>query len=355
MNEVRCIEEHHSPNASLYCGDSVEIVKGIPSESVGLSVFSPPFPSMYAYTNSARDIGNTRTFHEMLDHFALLLPDLLRITKPGRSCAVHLTQAVAFKHSDGYCGLKDFRGECIRRFEDAGFIYYGEVTIDKNPQLKAIRTKDRGLLFKTLSQDSSHMHMALADHLLQFRKPGDNPEPIPAGQSWKYENTDGWISSEEWIRWARPVWYAADWTPNREILRELLRNPERLNDARLEELAEAIRAAGLVLIDETGINETDVLNVSQARETDDERHLCPLQLGVIERCVKLWSNPGDVVFSPFLGIGSEIYQAVLLGRKGIGCELKRSYYLQAVRNVLRAESAKGQLSLFDLEADLCPV
>jgi hypothetical protein len=348
QSEVRVLDQHHTPNAALYCGDSIELIRGIPSESVGLCLFSPPFPSMYAYTNSARDIGNTRTFHEMLEHFGHLLADLLRVTQPGRTCAVHLTQAVAFKGVDGYCGLKDFRGETIQRMEAAGWIYYGEVTIDKNPQLKAIRTKDRGLLFKTLAQDSSHMHMALADHLLQFRKPGENAAPIRAGQSWRYENTGGWITSEEWVRWARPVWYAADWTPNRRILRALIENPERLLDERLVEIAEAIRAAGIVLRDETGISEPDVLNVSQARDTDDERHLCPLQLGVIERAVKLWSNPGDVVFSPFMGIGSEVYQALLLRRKGLGFELKSSYFRQAVRNVENAESDAGQLSLMDL-------
>ena len=185
---------------------------------------------------------------------------------------------------------------------EAGWIHYGEVTIDKNPQMKAIRTKDAGLLFKSLATDSARMHMALADYILQFKKPGENAEPIRAGISEKYDNRDGWITAEEWIRWARPVWYASDWNP---------------------------------IGSKDEITESDVLNVAQARETDDERHLCPLQLGVIERCVKLWSAPGDVVFSPFAGIGSEGYVSLKLGRRFVGCELKESYWKSARINLER--------------------
>lgn len=300
---------------TLYLGDCVEQMANVEDESVGLSIFSPPFPSMYAYTNSPRDMGNATSFDEMLDHFRFLLPELLRATKPGRTCAIHLTQAVAFKSKDGHCGMKDFRGATIAMMQDAGWIYYGEATIDKNPQLKAIRTKDRGLLFKTLATDASHMHMALADYLLQFRKPGDNEEPIRAGISDKYGNLNGWITQDQWIRWARPVWYAADFVPE----------------------------GG-----DTGINETDVLNCLMARENDDERHLCPLQLGVIERAIKLWSNPGDLVLSPFAGIGSEGYQSVLLGRRFLGIELKRSYFEIARRNLESAEIQAGQPTLFDV-------
>jgi hypothetical protein len=294
----------------LLLGDSCKTLVELKTGSVGHSVFSPPFPSMYVYTNSPHDIGNCASFEEMLSHFRFLIPELLRVTMPGRSCSVHLTQALSFVGKDGHAGMKDFRGATIRAFEDAGWHYYGEVAIDKNPQLKAIRTKDRGLLFKTLATDSAHMHMAMADYLLQFRAPGDNPEPIRAGISDKYGNPDGWISQDEWIRWARPVWYAADFAP-----------------------------------DGDGIAETDVLNVSQARDTNDERHLCPLQLGVIERSLKLWSNPGDLILSPFAGIGSEGYQAVRFGRRFIGGELKPSYFRQAVRNLKRAEAMSTQRSL----------
>lgn len=302
----------------MLLGDCIERIDDIPDNSVGLAIFSPPFPGMYAYTNSARDIGNTKNIEQMIAQFRYLLGEdkLLRIVKPGRSCCIHLTQTVAFKGVDGYIGIKDFRGKVIEQMENAGWIYYGEVCIDKNPQLKAIRTKDQGLLFKTLATDSSKMHMALADYLLQFRKPGDNTEPIRAGISEKYSNEDGWITQEEWIEWAAPVWYRK--TPHYP----------------------------------GGISETDVLNVSQARETDDERHLCPLQLGVIERAVKLWSNPGDVVFSPFAGIGSEGVGALKCGRNFTGIELKQSYYNQAVRNLTNHENKTHSFNLLDYEDNL---
>lgn len=298
---------------TIYLGDAVEVMDEIETESVGLSVFSPPFPGMYAYTNSSRDMGNVKSIGEMIEHFAFLVaPDkLLRVTMPGRSCCVHLTQAVAFKGTDGYIGLKDFRGAVIRTMEEAGWIYYGEVCIEKDPQVKAIRTKDAGLLFKSLATDSSRMHMALADYLLQFRKPGDNPAPIHAGISERYSNPDGWITSEEWIEWAAPVWYR--------------KRPSLPG----------------------GISETDVLNVAVARDNDDQKHLCPLQLGVIERAVKLWSNPGEIVLSPFMGVGSEGYKAVQLNRRFIGIELKASYFRTAAKYLEHA-LAHRQQDLFDL-------
>ena len=287
---------------NLFLGDSVERLDEIETESVGLSVFSPPFPGMYTYTNSARDIGNSKDIETLMNHFRFMMPKLLRVTMHGRTCAIHLTQQVAFKGTDGFIGLRDFRGRVIQEMTEAGWIYYGEVTIDKNPQMKAIRTKDAGLLFKSLATDSSRMHMALADYILQFRKPGENQAPIRAGISEKYGNKNGWITAEEWIRWARPVWYASDWNP---------------------------------IGSSNEITESDVLNVSQARETDDERHLCPLQLGVIERCVKLWSAPRELVLSPFAGIGSEGYVSLKLNRRFVGCELKESYWRSAIKNLER--------------------
>jgi hypothetical protein len=297
----------------LLLGDCVKRLSDVEAESAGLSVFSPPFPSMYAYTNSPHDMGNCADFEEMIEQFAFLVPELLRVTQPGRTCAIHLTQALAFLGKDGHVGMKDFRGRVIGAMEAGGWHYYGEVTIDKDPQLKAIRTKDRGLLFKTLASDSSHMRMALADYLLQFRKPGENRQPIRAGISSKYGNPDGWITQDEWIRWARPVWYAADFAP-----------------------------------DGDGIAETDVLNVAVAREAEDERHLCPLQLGVIERALKLWSNPGDLILSPFAGIGSEGVMALRLRRRFCGVELKSSYWATAARNLRQAENATKQGSLLAL-------
>ena len=290
-------------------GDSIELIEDVEPQSVGLSIFSPPFPGMYAYTDSPRDVGNSKDLDELVTHFSFLIPGLYRATMPGRSCAIHLTQQVAFKGTDGFTGLRDFRGRVISAMEAEGWIYYGEVCIEKDPQLKAIRTKDRGLLFKSLATDSSHMHMALADYMLQFRKPGDNPRPIRAGTSEKYGNPDGWITSEEWIEWASPVWHRA--TKDRP----------------------------------GGIRESNVLNVAAARCEEDERHLCPLQLDVIERAVKLWSNPGDLVLDPFGGVGSTGHEALKWNRRFLGFELKESYYRQAIKN-LQAAEALGGATLF---------
>lgn len=306
-------------NWTLYLGDCVEQLLHIGDETVGVSIFSPPFPGMYAYSNTKHDIGNCKTIDQLIEHFSYLAGPLLRVTMPGRTCAIHLTQMVAFKGADGFIGLRDFRGRVINMMEQAGWIYYGEVCIDKNPQVKAVRTNDAGLQFKSLSTDAARMHMALADYLLQFRKPGENPEPIRAGISTKYKS-DGWVTNEEWIEWARPVWYAAD--------------------------------HGIP----GGIRETDVLNVACARDGNDERHLCPLQLGVIERAIKLWSNPGDVVLDPFNGVGSTGYVALTIRhpngtpqpRRYIGIELKRSYFETARKNLHAAEGKIGATTLFDL-------
>lgn len=309
---IKCLDQEHQEDWSMYHGDSFDIIRGISNESIGLIVFSPPFPGMYTYTNSRRDMGNTRTFSENIEQFKFLMPEMLRIVMSGRHCCIHLCQGVAFKSRDGYIGIKDFRGEVIKAMENNGWIYYGEVCIDKDPQVKAIRTKDRGLLFKTLSTDSSHLHPALADYLLQFRKPGNSPESIKAGISKKYKS-DGWITAAEWIEWAAPVWY-----------RQTKNYPG-------------------------GIRETDVLQYRHAKNVKDEKHLCPLQLGVIERAVKLWSNPGDIVLSPFAGIGSEGFVSLKLKRKFIGFELKKSYYDVAVSNLKKVGTGSIQLNLFQVE------
>lgn len=298
----------------LYLGDCVAQMRHVANESVGLSVFSPPFPGMYAYTNSVHDMGNVQSIDEMIVQFAYLIPELYRVTMPGRSCCIHLTQAVAFKGTDGFSGLRDFRGKVIAAMEQQGWILVSERTIDKDPQVKAMRTNDAGLQFKSLAIDSARMTGALPDYLLQFRKPGQNPIPIRAGISTKYDNQAGWITNDEWIEWAGAVWYGA----HRGI--------------------------------PGGIRETDVLNAELAasKDADDEKHLCPLQLGVIERCIKLWSAPGDLVLDPFTGIGSTGYEAVRLGRRFVGCELKESYFKCAIRGLNRAEQERERPTLFDL-------
>lgn len=272
----------------IMLGDSTERLKEITSDSVGLSVFSPPFMSLYTYSPTERDLGNSKTEDEFFEHFNFIIKELLRVTMPGRNCAVHVANIASTLAHDGFIGLKDFRGDVIRAFQRGGWIYHGEVTIDKNPQVQAIRTHAKGLLFVQKDKDSSWLRPALADYIVIFRKPGENPEPIK-----------GEISNEEWIEYARPVWY--------------------------------------------GIKETEVLNASIARENKDERHICPLQLGTIERCIKLWSNLNDVVLSPFMGIGSEGFKALQLGRQFIGIELKESYFNIARKNLEEALAEKLML------------
>ena len=325
-------DEERGDGWNLMLGDSCERIKEIESNSVGLSVFSPPFPGMYAYTNSDRDIGNVKDFSELIEHFAYICGEMNRITMAGRCCCVHLTQEPVFKGRDGYVGLRDFRGDLIRLFESCGWFYYSEVTIDKNPMLKASRTKEATLLFKTLSKDSSCSRPALADYILVFKKAGENTVPIASGKHPRWNAEDGWITSEEWCEWAAPVWYRAmpktkspyqPWQgnyPSRHMATD-------------------------------GIRETDVLQVRSAKDSNDEKHLCPLQLGVIERCIKLWSAPLDTVFSPFAGIGSEGVMAKRLNRKFIGIELKPSYWNVAKENLKTACSDGNQNDLFDLPKD----
>jgi DNA modification methylase len=306
----------------IYNGDSIEVCRELTPDSIGLSVFSPPFPGMYAYTNSARDVGNVKSFAQLVEHFGYLAGSLLKATQPGRICAIHLTQEPVFKGRDGYVGLRDFRGDMIRAMQDIGWIYYSEVTIDKNPMLKASRTKEATLLFKTLAADSSMNRPALADYLVVFKKPGENSNPIKAGISERYDNRDGWITSDEWCEWASPVWYRA--MPKEK-------SPHYPYQENYPSRHQAT----------AGINEGDVLrNFVEGRDNEDEKHLCPLQLGVIERAVKLWSNPDDVVLSPFMGIGSEGYVAVRHNRRFIGCELKPSYFRVAARNLRDAEARR---------------
>lgn len=278
----------------IMLGDSVERINEIEDDSIGLSIFSPPFLSLYTYTPTERDVGNSKNESEFYNHFNYIIDGLLRITKPGRNCCVHVAQVPAMLARDGYIGLKDFRGKTVDAFEKRGWIFHGEVTIDKCPQAQAIRTHSKGLSFGQLKKDSSWLRPALADYILVFRKPGDNKEPILPD-----------ITNDEWIEWARPIWY--------------------------------------------GIRESDTLNIGEGRGNDDERHICPLQLGTIERCLRLWSNPGDTVFSPFMGIGSEGYQSIKFDRKFIGIELKKSYFDAAVKNMQRAINADSQLSLFSCE------
>ena len=285
------IDQAHGDGWSLFNGDSAEVLPGLPAHSIDLAVFSPPFSLLYTYSASDRDLGNSATDDQFWQHFGFISAELRRVMRPGRNVCVHVAQIPSQKARDGVIGLKDFRGDTIRHFQAAGFIYHGEVTIDKDPQAQAIRTKSKGLLFTQMRKDSVWSRPALADYILIFRAPGENATPIHPD-----------ITNDQWIEWARPIWY--------------------------------------------GIRETDTLNVAEGREAEDERHICPLQLGTIERCVRLWSNAGETVLSPFAGIGSEGFVSVKQGRRFVGVELKPSYWRAGVRNLRRAESESKPLDMF---------
>ena len=303
----------------LMLGDSCERLAEIAENSCGLSVCSPPFAQLYNYSPSPRDLSNSRDRAEFFQHYMFIIREQLRVTAPGRLACIHVQQITLQKVLHGVIGLTDFRGEVIRAFQGAGWVFHGEITIDKDPQAQAIRTKSQSLLFVTKDRDSSALRPALADYLLLFRKPGDNAVPV---------KTD--VTNEEWIAWARPIWPGC-------------------GDA---EAIEAMTELGLVLPRPAwyGIRETNTLNVRTARESADERHIAPLQLDLIERCVRLWSNAGETVASPFAGIGSEGYVAVKLGRRFEGIELKPSYWRTAVTNLKHAEAEFAAPALFEAGA-----
>lgn len=292
MSEPYITDDAAGESWRLMLGDSCERLAELPDESVDLSVYSPPFASLFTYSPSERDLGNSASRAEFLEHYGFIIRENLRLTKPGRICCVHVQQLTTTKVTHGYTGLTDFRGEVIRAYVDNGWYFHGEVTVNKDPQAQAIRTKAHALTFATKNRDSAGTRPALADYLLLFRKPGDNAVPIKND-----------VTNDEWIDWAQPVWW--------------------------------------------DIRETNTLNVRVARDEADERHICPLQLDFIERCVRLWSNPGEVVLSPFAGIGSEVYTARRLGRYGLGCELKPSYWRTAVDNLTQLDLELSHATLFD--------
>ena len=273
----------------MLLGDSCERLAELDDNSIDLSIFSPPFASLFTYSPSDRDLGNSANRDEFIEHFGFIIAELHRVIKPGRNACVHVQQVTTRKSVDGVVGLTDFRGDVIRAFTDGGFIFHGEVTVNKNPQAQALRTKATALTFATLRRDSASTRPALADYLLVFRVPGDNAVPIAPD-----------VTNDEWIEWAHPVWW--------------------------------------------NIRETDTLNTGVAKDNKDERHICPLQLPFIERCVRLWSNPGETVLSPFAGIGSEGYVAVKHGREFVGIELKPSYWKTACSNI---ESVASQATLME--------
>ena len=284
---------------AAYHGDCVEMVATIPDASVGFSIYSPPFSHLFIYSDSERDMGNAASDAEFLEHYGFLVRDLHRVTKPGRLTAVHCTDMPRSKHMTGAVSLWDMPGAIIRAHEEAGWHYHSRITVWKDPVVEMTRTKALGLLYQQVCKDSTRSRQGLPDYVLVFRKtPADEKQADRVGKD------SILFPVEMWQQWASPVWM--------------------------------------------DIHQTNVLNVKAARSDEDEKHLCPLQLDLIERAVRLWSNAGDVVLSPFMGIGSEGWASLKAGRRFVGVELKESYYRQAVKNLREAEASSGGGSLLSL-------
>ena len=296
---VNLIGQTVTDKYGCYNGDTVEFIRDVPDDSIHYTLFSPPFASLYTYSNSDRDMGNCKGDDEFYHHFKFLASELYRVTMPGRLLSFHCMDLPTLKSRDGFIGLKDFPAIVRQLFEDCGFIYHSRVTIWKNPVTEMQRTKALGLLHKQIRKDSAMCRQGIADYIITMRKPGENPEPMPH----THEN----FPVSVWQQYASPVWM--------------------------------------------DIKQSDTLNRRGAREEQDEKHICPLQLDVVQRCIELWTNPGDIVFDPFMGIGTVPYVALRLGRRGMGCELKTSYYEQTRINLENAANEQtapeivGQISI----------
>lgn len=304
---MKVLNQEKGKNWALYHGDSVEVLQGIPENSIHLSVTSIPFAQLYCYSNSERDMGNCKNDKEFYEQYKYLVKEWYRVMMPGRNVCIHCMNIPSMKERDGVIGIKDFRGDVIRMMQSHGFIYHSEVCIWRDPVVSMQRTKALGLLHKQIKKDSAISRMGLPDYVVTFRKPGDNPERIThTNESYPVSHWQE-VASPVWKEYASPVWW--------------------------------------------DINQGATLNRMGAKDENDEKHIAPLQLPVIERCVELWSNPGDVVLDPFNGIGSTGYQSLLMGRKYIGIELKESYYNVAIKNLREAESKDDtdNISLFDTE------
>lgn len=292
---MNCIEQVVTDTYTAVHGDCVEVLSGLPDHCIGYSIFSPPFASLYVYSNSPRDMGNVRDDAEFFEHFDFLIAQLRRVMKPGRNVSFHCMDMPASKERDGYIGLKDFPGDLIRAFQKHGFIFHSKATIWKDPVTAMQRTKALGLLHKSVRENSVMCRQGIPDYLVTMRAPGESE---------RVTHTHEQYPVDLWQKVASPVWM--------------------------------------------DINPSDTLQYQSAREHDDERHICPTQLQVIERGIMLWSNPDDIVLSPFMGIGSEGFVALQMGRRFVGAELKASYFRQAVGNL--AAAVQKTEDLFSLEA-----
>lgn len=305
--KVKVLAQESGKNFFVYNGDSTVVLQGIPDNSIHYCMTSIPFASLYTYSNSERDMGNCKSHDEFWEQYMFLGKEWYRVMMPGRCVSVHCMNLPMSKERDGQIGIVDFRGQLIRWMQQLGFIYHSEVCIWKNPVQSMQRTKALGLLHKQIKKDSCMSRMGIPDYVVTFRKPGDNPERVThTNETYPVSHWQE-VASPIWEEYASPVWW--------------------------------------------DINPSDTLNGKLAREDSDERHICPLQLSVIERCVELWTNPKDIVLDPFSGIGSTGYQSILMGRRYIGIELKESYYNLSVKNLQAAEAQKElqPTSLFDDE------
>ena len=330
---VKVIDQVVAENFAVYNGDSCELLKGIPENSIHYEIFSPPFASLYTYSDSERDMGNCKNNGEFFTQFHFLAAELFRVLMPGRLMSVHCMDIPAMKERDGFIGLMDFPGQLIALFQEMGFIYHSRVAIWKDPLVEATRTKALGLMHKQIVKDSAMCRNGLPDYLMTFRKPGENPEPVkhPNG----FESFIG--ENEPFAPKKEPTLTSKDAAENK---RSQIQQQDPVYSHQVWR-----RYASPVWMD---IRQSDTLQKESARDEKDERHICPLQLEVIARGIDLWTNPGDVVLDPFDGIGSTGYVAIKRGRKHIGCELKPSYFRQAVENCKTADAEGRTASLFDI-------
>ena len=318
MSTTKVLAQDKGENFQVWHGDSCEVIKGVPDNSVHFQVMSPPFADLYVYSDSERDLGNCKSDAEFFEHYQHLVREQFRVAMPGRLCAIHVMQLPTSKTRHGVIGLRDFRGDCIRLFTSEGWILHSEVCIWKNPVTAMQRTKALGLLHKQLKKDSCMSRNGVADYLCVFRKPGENPERVT--------HTNETFPVAIWQNYASPVWATADEFDSDGFL--------TWKDSHNDDGD-----------DDGGIDQGNTLQARSAREHSDERHLCCLQLGVIRRALKLWTNKNDIVASWFMGIGSEGYAALEMDRRFIGVELKPSYYKQAAANLKIAEQKKKEMLL----------
>lgn len=360
------LDQHIRDNYSLYWGDSCEVLQNFEDESIDLSVYSPPFQSLFTYSPTVRDLGNSKSKDDFFGHYEFIIKELFRVTKQGRVTAVHVRDLIATLNSDGFIGLRDFSGSVIQAYIEAGWIFNARVPVDKNQQVAAIRTHFKGLTMNQMEKDRTWSSPAMPDYILKFRKPGENNVPVAGG-----------FSGDQWIEYANPTWTENDYTSKVRyfntcletikrafmtqegmiktdltysevgaILKEIEKNEKLLKENKGEVCFysfDGIDRCNDVGAYETwyGIKETGVIQGAfDGREEKDEKHIAPLQLETIRRCIELWSNPGEIILDPFSGVGSTVYMALKCGRKGVGIELKESWYRQSIKNIERLYNSK---------------